>query len=216
MKILKLLNSNYFFIIIVIILIASNAEAENEPIDIWNIDQNKIEESKSNINQNSLESNDRETSENSIFDLQSEKKVEKVQVSSSLDSQEIKIIGLYDPEDYDLKIDLWSNSDGDQLKYLFSNIDKMQLSKDAKELMNIVLLTNSYNPEKNITEDEFLKIRSNWLIKSNDKDLIEEYLIKNQVLNLHSDLSRYLADQYLSEANTEKLVKYFKKFRSHY
>ena len=211
MKILKLLNSNYFFIIIVIILIASNAGAENEPIDIWNIDQNKIEESKSNINQNSLESNDRETSENSIFDLQSEKKVEKVQVSSSLDSQEIKIIGLYDPEDYDLKIDLWSNSDGDQLKYLFSNIDKMQLSKDAKELMNIVLLTNSYNPEKNITEDEFLKIRSNWLIKSNDKDLIEEYLIKNQVLNLHSDLSRYLVDQYLSEANTEKACKIFLK-----
>ena len=60
--------------------------------------------------------------------------------------------------------------------------------------MNIVLLTNSYNPEKNITENEFLKIRSNWLIKSNDRDLIEEYLIKNQVLNLHSDLSRYLAD----------------------
>ena len=68
-------------------------------------------------------------SRNSIFDLQSEKKVEKVQVSSSLDSQEIKIVGLYDPEDYDLKIDLWSNSDGDQLKYLFSNIDKMQSSK---------------------------------------------------------------------------------------
>ena len=211
MKILKLLNSNYFFIILVIILIASNSEAEDQPIDIWNIDQNKIEESKSNINQNSLESNDRKTSENSIFDLQSEKEVEQVQVSSSLDSQEIKIVGLYDPEDYDLKIDLWSNSDGDQLKYLFSNIDKMQLSKDAKELMNIVLLTNSYNPEKNITENEFLKIRSNWLIKSNDRDLIEEYLIKNQVLNLHSDLSRYLADQYLSEANTEKACKIFLK-----
>ena len=43
---------------------------------IWNIDQNKIER----VNQIStkiVESNDRETSENSIFDLQSEKKLRK-------------------------------------------------------------------------------------------------------------------------------------------
>ena len=159
MKILKLLNSNNFSIILAIILIVFNAKAEDEPIDIWNIDQNKIEETKSNISQNSLENKSTEISQTSIFDLQSEKETEGVQVSSSLDSQEIKIIGLYDPEDYDLKIDLWSNSNGDQLKYLFSNIDKMQLSKDATELMNIILLTNSYNPQINITENEFLKIK---------------------------------------------------------
>ena len=41
----------------------------------------------------------------------------------------------------------------------------MRLSNDAAELLNIILLTNSYNPNINITEDEFLKIRSNWLIK---------------------------------------------------
>ena len=209
MKILKLLNSNNFSIILAIILIVFNAKAEDEPIDIWNIDQNKIEETKSNISQNSLENKSTEISQTSIFDLQSEKETEGVQVSSSLDSQEIKIIGLYDPEDYDLKIDLWSNSNGDQLKYLFSNIDKMQLSKDATELMNIVLLTNSYNPQINITENEFLKIKSNWLIKSKDRALIEEYLIKNQILNLHPDLSRYLVDQYLAEANIEKACEIF-------
>lgn len=56
----------------------------------------------------------------------------------------------------------------------------MQLSKDASELLNIVLLTNAYNPEQNITNEEFLKIRSNWLIKNNDRELIEEYLIKTK------------------------------------
>ena len=64
--------------------------------------------------------------------------------------------------------------------------------------MNILLLINSYNPEINISKDEFLKIRSNWLIKNKDRELIEEYLIKNQILNLHPKLSRYLVDQYLS------------------
>ena len=34
------------------------------------------------------------------------------------------------------------------LKYLFSKFNKLNLSKDASELMNIVLLTNSYYPEK--------------------------------------------------------------------
>ena len=213
MKILKLLNSKYLSILLLIFLTIVTVNAEDEPIDIWNIDQNKIEENSSSNNLNNLETNsgDAEITQPSIFELQSEKEIETVQVSSDLNSQEIKIIGLYDPEDYDLKIDLWSNSNGDQLKYLFSNINKMQLSKDASELLNIVLLTNAYNPEQNITNEEFLKIRSNWLIKNNDRELIEEYLIKNQILNLHPDLSKYLIDEYLSEANIEKACELFLK-----
>ena len=213
MKILKLLNSKYLSILLLIFLTTVTVNAEEEPIDIWNIDQNKIEENSSSNNLNNLETNsgDAEITQPSIFELQSEKEIETVQVSSDLNSQEIKIIGLYDPEDYDLKIDLWSNSNGDQLKYLFSNINKMQLSKDASELLNIILLTNAYNPEQNITNEEFLKIRSNWLIKNNDRELIEEYLIKNQILNLHPDLSKYLIDEYLSEANIEKACELFLK-----
>ena len=211
MKILKLLNSKYLSILLLIFLSTFNANAEDKPIDIWNIDENEIEESSASNNQNNLETNNDDISQPSIFDLQSEKEIETVQVSSDLNSQEIKIIGLYDPEDYDLQINMWSNSNGDQLKYLFTNINKMQLSKDASDLLNIVLLTNSYNPEINITNEEFLNIRSNWLIKNKDRELIEEYLVKNQILNLHPDLSRYLVDQYLSEANIEKACELFLK-----
>ena len=209
MKILKLLNSIYLSIILIVFFIALNVKAEDEPIDIWNIDKNKIEDTQSNVDQKSLENNDTGLPQTSIFDLQSENQTDLVQVSKSLNSKEVRIIGLYDPEDYDLKIDLWSNSNGDQLRYLFSNIDKIQLSKDASEIMNILLLTNSYSPKINITEDEFLRIRSNWLIKNKDRDLIEEYLIKNQILNIHPNLSRYLVDQYLSEANIEKACEIF-------
>ena len=211
MKILKLLNNKYLSILLLIFLSTFNANAEDKPIDIWNIDENEIEESSISNNQNNLETNNTEISQPSIFDLQSEKEIETVQVSSDLNSQEIKIIGLYDPEDYDLQINMWSNSNGDQLKYLFTNLNKMQLSKDASDLLNIVLLTNSYNPEINITNEEFLNIRSNWLIKNKDRELIEEYLVKNQILNLHPDLSRYLVDQYLSEANIEKACELFLK-----
>ncbi len=209
MRILKLLNNNYLSIILLTFFIAFNANAENEPVDIWNIDENKIKETELNNNKNNLDKDNTVISETSIYDLQSNKEIETVKVSSTLNSKELKIVGLYDPEEYGLKIDLWSNSNGDQLKYLFSNLNKLKLSKDASELMNIVLLTNSYYPEINITENEFLDIKSNWLIKNNDKELIQEYLVKNQILNLHPELSKYLVDQHLSEANIEKACEIF-------
>ena len=158
MKILKLLNNSYLPILLIILFIALNVKAEDEPIDIWNIDENKIKETQLNNTQSNLETNDTKISQPSIYDLQSQKEIETVQVSSSLNSQEVKIIGLYDTEDYDLKIDLWSNSNGDQLKNLFSNLAKLDLSKDASELMNIVLLTNAYNHKINTQKGGSLKL----------------------------------------------------------
>ncbi|MFL2901893.1 MAG: hypothetical protein ACJZ36_02905 [Candidatus Pelagibacter sp.] len=211
MKILKLLNNNYLPILIIIFLLSFDANAEDKPVDIWNINQNKVEKNDSENNENIKEVDNGEITQSSIYDLQSQRETDTVQLDSSLDSKEIKIIGLYDPEDYDLKIDLWSNSNGDQLKDLFSNLEKLDLSKDASELMNIIMLTNSYYPEINITENEFIKIKSNWLIKNKNMDLIEEYLIKNQILNLHPNLSRYFVDLYLSESNVEKACELFLK-----
>ncbi len=211
MKISKLLNNNYLSIlsILSIILLFNLAVvAEDKPIDIWNIDQNKTEEIDSDTNKNN-KAIDEQATQSSIYNSQSQKETDEIQLSSSLGSEKVKIIGLYDPEDYNLKIDLWSNSNGDQIKYLFSNLANLDLSEDASELMNIVLLTNSYYPEINITKNEFLKIKSDWLIKYNDRELIEEYLIKNQILNLHPELSRYLVDQYLSESNVEKACELF-------
>ena len=43
---------------------------------------------------------------------------------------------------------MWSNSDGDQLKNIFAKLKKMEFSEDAKEIMNISVLTNSHYPKK--------------------------------------------------------------------
>ena len=94
MKILKLLNNNYLSILLIIFLIVFNVKAEDEPIDIWNIDKNKIKETQPDDNQNILENNNTQVSEPSIYDLQSKKENDTVQISSSLNSQEIKIVGL--------------------------------------------------------------------------------------------------------------------------
>ena len=211
MKSLKLLNKKYLSIILIVFFIGSYSQAEDEPIDIWNIDKKKIEKKDSNKTSISKENNNEEVIKSSIYDMQSQKQINAVKVEPSLNSKEIEIIGLYDPEDYGLKIDMWTNSNGDQLKYLFSNLEKLNLSKDASDLMNIVLLTNSYYPNINMKEDEFLKIKSNWLIKNNDRELIAEYLIKNQILDLNPKLTKYLIDQYLSESNLTAACDIFSK-----
>ena len=150
MKISKLLNRKYLSIIIAILFAASNLNSEEQPVDIWNIDKENIENSSSKevTNLSKDKDNDNQLTESDIYNMQNKKEVDTVIVDESLNSKEIKIIGLYDPEDYDLQIDMWSNSDGDQLKYLFSNLSKIDLSEDAADLMNISILTNAYYPKK--------------------------------------------------------------------
>ena len=207
MKTLKLLNKKYLLIIFLNFFLCINVNSETQPIDIWNVDEKEVEQE--SVNDPLITNDEIQVLETSIYDLQSNNQNDNVEVDSSLNSKELKIIGLYDPEDYDLKIDMWSNSNGDQLKNLFSNLAKMNLSDDASELLNIVLLTNAYYPNINIQEEEFLKIKSDWLIKNKDRDLIENYLIKNQIFNLQPALSRYLVDQYLSESNVTKACEVF-------
>ncbi len=209
MKILRSLSKKYLSIIIIFFLIISNSHAEDKPVDIWNIDKEKIKKNSENKESSFLNDDQDQIIETNVFNMQSQKNNNEIKVDISLNSKEIKIIGLYDPEDYGLKIDMWSTSNGDRLKYLFSNIDKLDLSKDAAELMNISLLTNAYYPNQNISEEEFLKIKSSWLSKNKDLDLIEKYLIKNQILNLHPNLSKFLVDEHLSESNLEKACEIF-------
>ena len=209
MKILKLLNKTFLSILIIFSFSIANSFSENEPVDIWNIDKEQIQENSENKELISTTESELGTEKIDVFNMQTKKRSVSIKVDETLNSKEIKIIGLYDPEDFGLKIDMWSNSNGDQLKYLFSNLAKINLSRDASELMNIVLLTNAYYPKKNISEKDFLKIKSDWLIKHNNLELIEEYLIKNDILNLHPKLSKYLVDKYLSKSELDKACKIF-------
>ena len=103
--------------------------------------------------------------------MQSDKKNNTIELDQDLSSKELKIFGLYDPEEYSLDINMWINSDGDQLRNLFTKLNKIKLSDDAVELVEITILTNAYYPKKNITEKEFLKFKSNWLIKNSNLEL---------------------------------------------
>ena len=208
MKNLKLLNRINFSIFI-IFLFALNANAEEKPVDIWNIEKKELEQNSIDKIDVSKDENLKKSSQSDIIKIQIQDRNEIILEDKKLSSQDMEIVGLYDPEEFDLDIYMWLNSDGDQLKNIFSKINKMRLSKDATELMNISVLTNAYYPKKNISEEEFIEFKSNWLIKNADLDLIKDYLIKNQVLDIHAKLTKYLVDQYLSLGNIEKACQIF-------
>jgi hypothetical protein len=209
MKNLKLLSRKYLSIILFSLFFGDSLQSQ-EPIDIWNVEEKKTVKSKS-IDENN-ENN--EIPKNSIYEMQSKSANElNIEETKTLLSKEIKIIGLYDPAENGLDINMWSNSNGDQILNIFKRINKMDLSKDASEILDILLLTNAYYPELNISKEQFLELKSNWLIKNSNFQLIENYLIKNQIINEHTKLTKLLVDDYLSKSEIKKACEVFSKIK---
>ena len=205
MKILKLLNKKYLLIILIFFFfIISKLYSEDEPVDIWNIDQKKIIDQ--SIDKEIVKENIEENiSTNSIYQMNSlENNKFDIQEDETLLSKTINVAGLYDPKQNGLTIDMWSNSDGKEILNLLNDIKKIKLSDDAKEILNISLLTNSYFPQQNITNEEFFKLKSDWLIKNGDLQMMQDYLIKNQNINANIILTKFLVDEYLSMSELEK------------
>jgi len=210
MKNLKLLNNKYLPIILFCLFFGFNSQSQ-ELVDIW-----KVEEKKTIQENDIVESEEKkQIPENTIYKMQSQKDGElTIEEDQTLVSKEIEIVGLYDPAQNGLNINMWSNSDGNEILKIFKRINKINLSEDASEILDILLLTNSYYPDKNISKEQFLKIKSNWLIKNSNVLLIENYLINNQIINENLKLTKYLVDYYLSRSEVEKSCNIFSKIEN--
>ena len=212
MKKLKLLNKFYFAIITFFLLHTSITHAE-DPVDIWKIEENKKKKIQSS---EIIKKDEKKTvTGNSVYEMQSENNNSlSIVQDETLASKETEIIGLYDPAKNGLDINMWKNSDGYRILNVFNRIEKINLSKDAAEILNILLLTNSYYPELNISKEQFLNLKSRWLIKNSNIELIEEYLLNNQTINDHTELTKYLVNYHLSRSNIEQPCKIFSKMDS--
>ena len=112
MSILKLLNKNYLtFFCFFLILLNSNSFS-NEPVDIWKIES--TQENDGNFGE--IETKKKNNQTNSIYEtITNGNNSQVVFEDKDLDSNEIEIVGLYDPEENDLTIDMWSNSNGEDI-----------------------------------------------------------------------------------------------------
>ncbi len=211
MKILKLLNKKNLSIFITSVLLSSSILiAEEEPVDIWDLEKKKEE---NNFSTTNIENSD---SEQQTIEIKETEAINTSNIINSdfLEENKINIAGLYDPADNELNIDMWSNSNGEEIKKILNKLKKIDLSNDAKNILDIALLTNSYFPKENITEKEFIKFKLDYLIENNDKNLIKQYLTKNKKNIYNSSLVKFYLNDYLETADLENSCKIFDEITS--
>ena len=204
MKILKLLNNLFFLTFFLLILNFNHFSFSNEPEDIWKIDPeakeiNKLEDSEA-INEESI----------SLINIPNNNQQDSIVFEEdNLEKDNIALVGFYDPEENGLTIDMWSNTDGNEIKSIFSRLNKINLSPDANEILEIAILTNSYFPKKNISIEEFVKFKNDFLIEKKNLKLIKEYLLKNRKAPSNEILIKYYVDHYLTNADLENSCSIF-------
>ncbi len=203
MKILRLL-SKKFILYFIFLFFFYNIATSTEPVDIWNIEK-KNDDSKSIVTNTSTE----EDQEISISD--NIKNETTISITQETDLSLVKnyLAGLYDPDDNDLSINMWEFSYGEKILEIIKKIQKLNLSEDAKEIYNKVILTNSFPPKKNFSKEQFIKIKIDWLIKNGDLELIKDFVIKNNEEEIDPRLLKFYLDQNLSVADLENACKLF-------
>ena len=214
MKISKLLNKKNSIFLILFFLFSFNSYAQDEPVDIWNIDKSKTDEQVITEEKAETTESNEEIVEQQTIDTEDLKIESEILLDQKLESKDVKILGLYDPSENGLSMQMWRNSNGNELKKIFASLDKIDLSKDANKIIEISLLTNANYPSKDISFEEFSNIKSNWLIKNSNLDLIEEYLISNELLNESPELVNHLINEHLSKSNLEKACQIFEKSKT--
>jgi len=201
MKILKQLSK--FFVIFFLFSFFTNTAISNEPVDIWN-----IEKKENNIKEKLIKS--KKGIDNEIFQEKKNGEQNKnIIVNNSLDTNEIKLAGLYDPAENGLSIDMWSNSNGKEIKTILGKLNSKKLSKFSEKILDVALLTNSYLPSNNISNEEFLDFKFQYLIKKKDFNLIKNFLIKNPSIKDNNKLINYYVDYYLSNSQLDKSCEIF-------
>tara|TARA_B100000989_G_scaffold154917_1_gene115553 strand:- start:484 stop:2211 length:1728 start_codon:yes stop_codon:yes gene_type:complete len=182
---------NKLFINIVIIILSNffSYTFANEPVDIWNIDKKQDEKIPANSNkEKSIDIYETVVIQDNLMNIIKEDEV----------TIKRKIVGLYDPEENGFNLEMWTNTDPKKIFELSKKINKMTLSEDAKNIYTKLLLTNSYSPIEKSDEKIFLEMKSDWLIKYKDIDLIKEYLKKNIELEPNEQLTKFVLDELLS------------------
>ena len=182
------------FVVLLVIFTLNPAVSEDEPADIW--------EKKENQNEENNEANDEKdiTIESPILSDDINKIVIKID-EDKIENKSESIIGIFDPAENNFNLNMWSNTDGEDIKKILSRINKLKLSKLSEDLLFQVLFTNAHPPKKNLNSKEFLKIKIDWLInKKRIKDL--EILLKNNPeVGKNSKAVKFLVNEYLSLAD---------------
>ena len=188
---LSQLNKLIYFSIFFTVLIFNICFSEDEPADIWKKQDTNLEEN------NKVNEEKKATIESPI--LSSDENKSSISIDETeLEENEDKIVGLFDPQEYELNLGMWMDSDGNDVKKIFSRINKLKLSNFSEDLLFKVLFTNAYPPKKNLSSSDFLKIKVDWLIKHRRLNDLDDFLSANTEVGEVPKAIEFLINERLS------------------
>ena len=189
------LSSKFLFLLSFLMFFHFQAMGD-ESADIW--------KKETNTNEKKENTKEGKTQEKSKIDFSKENKnLDEIKIVDSDTNLEnpTRLSGLYDPEKNDLNLNMWSNTNGEEIEKVFKRIEKVQLSSFSEKIFIDTIFTYSYPAKANLSKDKFLKLKINWLIKNNKLSLIEEFLNTNLEFSGKSKLIKHLVDYYIMSAN---------------
>ena len=184
----KITQFTFFFTILIF-----NSALAATAVDIWKKKENQNE-------QNNQTSEEEITIQSPI--LSDDVGEAKLSIGEKkIEESDHTVIGIFDPEKNDFNLNMWSSSDGEDIKNILKRIDKLKLSQFSEDLLFQVLFTNAYPPKTNLNSLEFLKIKIDWLIKNRRFKDLETLLQTNPNAGKEPKAINLLINQYLSSVD---------------
>ena len=196
---MRLISLNKFicFLILNIFLQPSYAE---EQIDIWNKD---IKQKKETIK---VEEEDPSIKDENIPLIPKlSKKKNEITIENEIvdDLKDREIFGVYDPQENDFNLTMWTETEADDVRSSFKRINKINLSNTATKLFENTILSFAY-PPKGMDQKEFINLKINWLTENKKIDLIEKSLKHNNNFPNKKKLIQFLVDSNIAKADIKE------------
>ena len=189
---------SFKYLIGLLVFILSSPLLSEEKIDIWKNNTKKNIEP-SNSSTQAVQENDNTKAANII---ESPTKIQ-IEENKKIIAAKENIYGIFEPANYDLNLNMWSNTKADEVRSSLKRLEKIKLSKSSEEILEIILFSFSY-PPPGMSEKEFVNLKIDWLIKNEKTDLIESFLKQNQEFESKSKAVQYLVDKNIANANIKE------------
>ena len=193
---MKLKSFNYFLGLSIIFF--NSLLFSEEKVDIWKNNKETVNET--------TQIDEKRTQETSNPSLSTRiKATDKIQIQegSSIQLEEQKVYGIYDPANYDFNLNMWSTTKATDLRSSLKRLNKIELSKSSSQILEAILLSFSYPPQ-GMSEKEFVDLKINWLIENDRLDLIESFLKQNDQFDSKSKAVEYLVNKNIASGNIKE------------
>ena len=192
---LKSLNRYISFFVLCISFLPLCAEEE---IDIWS------KENKENSENPKIKiDSSNKTLNTEVFNkskINNEIKIEN-EISGNL--RDAELFGIYEPANSNFNLNMWSQTDAEDIRSSLKRIKKIKLSKFAQNLFENTFFSYSY-PPKGMDNKEFIDLKIDWMISNKRLNLIEESLKQNNKFHNKKKIIQYLVDDNIARADLKE------------